>query len=87
NWGRVIAACGASEADFDSDKVSISLGKVKVFSAGARVKKYDEKSVKKLFAGKNIYIKVDLKSGEHKATAWTCDLSKEYVAINSEYST
>jgi len=87
NWGRVIAACGASEADFDSDKVSIYLGKVKVFSAGARVKKYDENSVKKLFAGKNVYIKVDLKSGGHKATAWTCDLSKEYVAINSEYST
>ena len=32
-------------------------------------------------------ITVNLKSGRYKATAWTCDLSKEYVAINSEYST
>ncbi|MDD5681004.1 MAG: bifunctional glutamate N-acetyltransferase/amino-acid acetyltransferase ArgJ [Candidatus Omnitrophica bacterium] len=87
NWGRVIAACGASDADFNPDKVDVYLGKVKVFSDGARIKKYDEKSVKKLFAGKDIYIKIDLKGGRNKATAWTCDLSKEYVAINSEYST
>ncbi len=87
NWGRVIAACGASDADFDPDKADVYLGKVKVFSGGARVKKYDEKSVKKLFSGKEVYIKVDLKSGMHKATAWTCDMSKKYVAINSEYST
>ncbi len=87
NWGRVVAACGSSGVDFDPDKVDIHLGKIRVLSGGARVKKYDEKNVRKLFAGKNIYIRVDLNSGRHKAVAWTCDLSKEYVAINSEYST
>ena len=87
NWGRVIAACGSSDVDFDPCKVDAYLGRVKVFSNGARVKKYDEKSVKKIFAGKEIYMKIDLKTGKHKAAAWTCDLSKEYVAINSEYST
>ncbi|MDP3790271.1 MAG: bifunctional ornithine acetyltransferase/N-acetylglutamate synthase, partial [Candidatus Omnitrophota bacterium] len=58
-----------------------------VFSGGARVKKYDEKRARKLFMGREVYIKVDLKGGTHKATAWTCDMSKEYVVINSEYST
>lgn len=87
NWGRVIAACGSSGADFDPDKVDVYLGRVKVFAGGARVKRYDEKNVKKLFTGKEIYIKVDLKDGKHNAAAWTCDMSKEYVAINSEYST
>lgn len=87
NWGRVVAACGASDADFDPDKVDIYLGRVKVFSSGQRVKKYDEKSVKKLFSGKDVYIKVDLNNGMQRATAWTCDMSKKYVEINSEYST
>ncbi|MDP3789312.1 MAG: bifunctional ornithine acetyltransferase/N-acetylglutamate synthase, partial [Candidatus Omnitrophota bacterium] len=87
NWGRVIAALGASNADFDPDKADVYLGRVRVFSGGARVKKYDEKSARKLFMGREVYIKVDLKGGTHKATAWTCDMSKEYVAINSEYST
>jgi glutamate N-acetyltransferase / amino-acid N-acetyltransferase len=87
NWGRVIAACGSADVDFNPDKVDVYLGKVRVFFNGARVKKYDEKTVKRLFAGKNIHMKIDLKMGKHKAIAWTCDLSKEYVAINSEYST
>lgn len=87
NWGRVVAACGASDADFDPDKVDIYLGRVKVFSGGQRVKKYDEKSVKKLFSGKDVYIKVDLNNGMQRAAAWTCDMSKKYVEINSEYST
>lgn len=87
NWGRVVAACGASDADFDPDKVDIYLGRVKVFSGGQRVKKYDEKSVKKLFSGKDVYIKVDLNNGMQRAVAWTCDMSKKYVEINSEYST
>ncbi|MFA6141748.1 MAG: bifunctional ornithine acetyltransferase/N-acetylglutamate synthase, partial [Candidatus Omnitrophota bacterium] len=39
------------------------------------------------FTGKEVRIKVDFKSGHGTAKAWTCDFSKEYVAINSEYST
>ena len=42
---------------------------------------------RELFKKKDLFIKVDLKSGKSKARAWTCDFSKEYVAINSEYST
>ncbi len=87
NWGRVIAACGSSDAEFNPLKVDVSLGGVKVFKNGERLKNYNEKKVKIVFAGKNIKIKIDLKNGRHKATAWTCDLSKEYVAINSAYST
>ena len=54
---------------------------------GASVKNLDMNKVHKLFTKKDICIKVDLKSGSSSATAWTCDFSKEYVVINSEYST
>ena len=87
NWGRIASACGSGCIDFDPDKVDIYLGNIKVVSKGARVKTYDHGKARKLFKAKEIYIKADLNAGYHSATAWTCDFSKEYVAINSEYST
>ena len=87
NWGRIVAAAGASSVEFDPDKVDIYLGNLKALSNGMSVKSLDKNKAHKLFAKRDVYIKVDLKSGEKSATAWTCDFSKEYVAINSEYST
>ena len=87
NWGRVAAAAGASGVEFNTDKVDIYLGGIKVLLNGASVKDYDKEKVKKLFEAKDIKIRIDLKSGRYKATSWTCDFSKEYVQINSEYST
>ena len=87
NWGRIVAAAGASGVEFNPDKVDVYLGNLKALSNGMSVKSLDKDKAHKLFVKRDVYIKVDLKSGAHKATAWTCDFSKEYVAINSEYST
>ena len=87
NWGRVAAACGASGANFDPDKTDIYLGSMKALSNGAIAKNYDKERAREFFQGKDVKITVDLKGGKYSATAWTCDFSKEYVAINSEYST
>ena len=87
NWGRVAAACGAAGVKFDPDKADICLGGIKVLSNGASIKNFDRNKARELFKKKDLFIKVDLKSGKAKAKAWTCDFSKEYVAINSEYST
>ncbi|MDD5174116.1 MAG: bifunctional glutamate N-acetyltransferase/amino-acid acetyltransferase ArgJ [Candidatus Omnitrophota bacterium] len=87
NWGRIVAAAGSSGVNFDPDKVDVYLGNLKALSDGASVKGLDKNRAHKLFTKRDVHIKVDLKSGSHEATAWTCDFSKEYVAINSEYST
>ncbi len=87
NWGRVVAAAGACGVDFDPDKVDVYLGNVKAMANGQSIKKFDKEKARKLFQKKDVRIKVDLKSGKSCATAWTCDFTKEYVAINSEYST
>ncbi len=87
NWGRVAAAAGASGVDFDPDKTDIYLGDVLVLSNGASVKGHDTKKTERHFRQKEVKITLDLKAGSAKATAWTCDFSKEYVEINSEYST
>ncbi|MBN1526023.1 MAG: bifunctional glutamate N-acetyltransferase/amino-acid acetyltransferase ArgJ [Candidatus Omnitrophica bacterium] len=87
NWGRVVAAAGASGVAIDPGTVDIYLGGVKVLSNGMTVRGYDLKKAEALFKKDAIDIKVGLKSGKHEATAWTCDLSHKYVEINSEYST
>ena len=87
NWGRIVAAAGASGVEFDIGRTDVYLGPVKALSNGAIAKSFDKKKAAKFFKGKNVNIIVDLKSGKSSAKAWTCDFSKEYVAINSEYST
>ncbi len=87
NWGRVAASAGAAGVIFDPAKTDIYLGGALVLSGGSSMKTFDKEKARKLIKGKEVFIKVDLKGGKGSATAWTCDFSKEYVAINSEYST
>jgi glutamate N-acetyltransferase/amino-acid N-acetyltransferase len=87
NWGRVVASAGASGVEFDIDKMDIYLGPVKALSNGAISRTFEKEKARKYFKDKKVCITVDLKSGKACARAWTCDFSKEYVAINSEYST
>ena len=87
NWGRIAASAGSSGVIFDPDKADIYIGDVKVLSDGSSVKNYNAKKAAKIFSEEEIYVKIDLKSGNHKAKAWTCDFSKEYVAINADYHT
>jgi glutamate N-acetyltransferase/amino-acid N-acetyltransferase len=86
NWGRVVAAVGRSGADMDEYKIDLYLGDIQVIRAGRQVKS-QKREINKLLNGKEINLKVNLNLGEGSATAWGCDLSQEYVAINSEYMT
>ena len=45
-----------------------------------------KEEVKALLKSSEVKIEIDLKSGDHSATAWGCDLSRKYVDINTEYS-
>lgn len=87
NWGRVVAAAGASGVKFNAERIDVYLGPIKALANGTSVKGFDKEKARAIFKKKSIHIKVDLKSGKANATAWTCDFSKEYVVINSEYST
>ncbi len=87
NWGRIVASAGASGVDFDIDKTDVYLGPVKALSNGSIDASFTKDKARRYFKDKNVYITVDLKSGRSFARAWTCDFSKEYVTINSEYST
>jgi glutamate N-acetyltransferase/amino-acid N-acetyltransferase len=86
NWGRILAAAGRSSARLEADRVDISIGGIRLVAGGAALP-VDLKKVSKSLGGKEVNITIDLNLGGASATAWGCDLSAEYVAINSEYTT
>jgi len=86
NWGRVVAAVGRSGADMVEDRIDLYLGDVQVIGAGRHLNS-GKREINKLLKGKEVNLRVNINLGEGSATAWGCDLSEEYVAINSEYMT
>ena len=86
NWGRVIAAAGRSGAALEEDKLYLEIGGVCLVKDGAPVN-YDNDKVVKHLGGDEVRIDLKLNMGSSAATAWGCDLSEEYVTINSEYTT
>jgi glutamate N-acetyltransferase / amino-acid N-acetyltransferase len=94
NWGRIVAAVGYSGASMDEETISVRLedgkrfvdivnhGEIMAFEGTEELELAES-----IMEREKIKIKVDLALGNFKATAYGCDLSYDYVRINSEYST
>ncbi|PJG51286.1 bifunctional ornithine acetyltransferase/N-acetylglutamate synthase [Bradyrhizobium forestalis] len=85
NWGRVVMAVGKAGEPADRDKLSISFNGIRVARSGARDPDYDEAQVSEAMKAPEIAIKVSLGLGKGRDRVMTCDLTKEYVAINGDY--
>ena len=85
NWGRVVMAVGKAGEPADRDKLSISFNGIRVAKSGARDPSYDEAEVSAAMKHPKIQIKVALGLGKGRDRVLTCDLTKEYVAINGDY--
>jgi glutamate N-acetyltransferase/amino-acid N-acetyltransferase len=85
NWGRVLMAAGRSGARMNIERASVWLGDIHVF-AGEPLP-FDEHAASKHLSGEHVFIRIDLGAGGASATAWGCDLTCEYVRINSDYTT
>ncbi len=85
NWGRVVMAIGKAGERADRDRVAIWFGGTRVAYKGLRDPAYDEVAVSDLMRKPHVPIKVQLGLGQGRATVWTCDLTKEYIAINGDY--
>lgn len=86
NWGRIVSAAGMSGADFDPDKAELKLQGTQVFKRGTPVP-FDAAKVSKSMDAKTLDIVLSCNAGTGSATVYTCDFSKEYVAINADYHT
>lgn len=85
NWGRVVMAVGKAGEPADRDKLSIAFNGIRVAKSGARDPDYDEAQVSEAMKAPEIAIKVSLGLGKGRDRVLTCDLTKEYVAINGDY--
>jgi len=85
NWGRVVMAVGKAGEPADRDKLSIWFGGIRVAHKGARDPSYDEAKVSAKMKEPVIPLKVALGMGKGRDRVLTCDLTKEYVAINGDY--
>jgi glutamate N-acetyltransferase/amino-acid N-acetyltransferase len=86
NWGRIAAALGKSSAKVDPDRLTIRIGGMPVFRRG-RPTCFDLSRVQRHLKGQTVTVDCQLGLGKARYTAITCDLSREYVTINAEYST
>ena len=85
NWGRVVMAVGKAGEPANRDKLSIWFGGIRVAHKGARDPGYDEAAVSAEMKKPEIYLKVALGLGKGRDRVLTCDLTKEYIAINGDY--
>ncbi|HLP70606.1 MAG TPA: bifunctional glutamate N-acetyltransferase/amino-acid acetyltransferase ArgJ [Rhizobium sp.] len=85
NWGRVVMAVGKSGEMADRDRLAIWFGDVRVAVNGERDPGYSEAAASAVMKEDDVAIRVDIGLGNGEASVWTCDLTKEYVAINGDY--
>ncbi|MCP1199950.1 bifunctional glutamate N-acetyltransferase/amino-acid acetyltransferase ArgJ [Notoacmeibacter sp. MSK16QG-6] len=85
NWGRVVMAVGKAGEPADRDRLAIYFGDIRVAHEGERDSSYSEDDTSAYMQNDTIVITADIGIGNGEATIWTCDLTKEYVAINGDY--
>ena len=78
-------AIGKSGVTVKQEKLSILMGSNKILKNGKLDKNYNENILSDYMKNEYIEITIDLSIGSKKFTAYTMDLSKEYIEINSDY--
>jgi len=86
NWGRIIMAIGKAGVDIEVSKLSINFGNMKIIEKGQLVKTYIESDAGVYMREeKKIDINICLNLGSKNFTAYTMDLTKNYIDINADY--
>ena len=82
NWGRVVSALGAFDRGLDLDELEVSIGSEKLFSRGQPVGSLASAAAE--MKADEFTVSCRVGDGDASAEVLTADLSKDYVALNSE---
>ena len=85
NWGRIIMAIGKSGENVVANKIQIKIGNNLVVEQSKVAKDYNESEIKEYMKWDSIDIEVNLNIGSTSYTVYTCDFTKDYIDINSDY--
>ncbi len=89
NWGRVLAAAGVAGVSLIAERISLQAGTSNgwlTLASGGATALADPAQARAIFEQKAIRLRLDLGLGRAEAVVWTCDLSPDYVRINSDYT-
>lgn len=86
NWGRLMMALGRSGADALEEKVDLFVNGVCIMEAGTPIP-FHRDAVVALMSGEQVDFRISLNLAAGAATAYGCDLTEQYVIINSAYTT
>ena len=85
NWGRIIMAIGKANVKLNLKKLSIKFGKNLIIQKGELSTSFNEDVVAEYMKEDNIDINIDIGTGKKNFSAYTMDLTKKYIEINTDY--
>ena len=85
NWGRIVMAVGRADEPIDRTRLKVQFGPLVAAQDGLIAPTYDEAKMSAYMKKDELEVSVDVGVGRGSATVWTCDLTKQYVAINGDY--
>lgn len=86
NLGRINAALGSADCDFNPNKVDIYISDILIVKNGV-IKEFDSRRTEKLMKKREINFTIDMNEGKYGFKVLTADLSFDYVKINALYRT
>jgi glutamate N-acetyltransferase/amino-acid N-acetyltransferase len=87
NWGRFVSAAGYAGVAFEEEDLSVWLGDLLLYHAGAPQPFEPATASAYLKREKEVSLRLRFTLGPGRATFWTCDLTPEYVHMNADYTT
>ncbi|MDO9337009.1 MAG: bifunctional glutamate N-acetyltransferase/amino-acid acetyltransferase ArgJ [Caulobacter sp.] len=85
NWGRIVMAVGRADEPVNREKMSVQFGKLMAAQDGMVAAGYSEAKMSTYMKKQELEVSIDVGVGRGHAVIWTCDLTKQYVAINGDY--
>lgn len=85
NWGRIVMAVGRADEPIDRTRLRVEFGPLVAAQDGLISPTYNEAKMSAYMKKSELEVSVDVGVGRGSATVWTCDLTKQYVAINGDY--
>jgi glutamate N-acetyltransferase/amino-acid N-acetyltransferase len=87
NWGRIVSAAGYAGVPFEEEQVSLWLGDLLLYHAGAPQPFDPAAASAYLKNNREVGLRLRFTLGAGRCTFWTCDLTPEYIRLNADYTT
>ena len=78
-------AVGKAGPKINLKKITIKFGNILIVESGRLSQTYDEKLTANYMKNENIEIDIEIFTGKKNFTAYTMDLTKKYIEINTDY--